>query len=111
MRIGNRPAIAASSDRDAVTYDSSPARLLETVAVAADQLLEQNGNRAAARRFRRRPPFPPRADPIVEEQPLDDDREIGPNAAAPLKFSEDAVVVFDELQLDVRCEIVGFESG
>ena len=86
------------------------ARFLETVVVAACQPLEQDRHLPGTPRLRRWTPFPPRGIPVVEKQVVDDGGEERTQAAAALKLPQDAVVVLDELQLDVGPEVVGLDA-
>ena len=79
---------------------------LEGVSVAPDQPLQQDRHRAAPPRFGRRPPLAPRRDAVVVEHPLKGDGQEGLQAAAPLEFPQDRVVVVHQPQPRVRREVL-----
>src|SRR5262249_19487750 len=82
--------------------------LVDCPAAAHDEPFDQDRGRPLTPRVRRRAPLAPLAVAIVEEQPLDDDRDIGRQAAAPLEAAQHLVVAVDEMQANFRAEVVRF---
>jgi hypothetical protein len=74
--------------------------------IAVQQTFELHGEVAQAQSLSGRPPLAPLPDAIVEKQPPDDGDEIGAELTAPVKLSEDAVVVFDQFETSERGELV-----
>jgi hypothetical protein len=73
------------------------ARLVESQPVPHEEPFQPHRQPSQLLRLRRWPPLPPDVVLIVEEQPFDDDREIGPDVAPPLEQAEYGVIVLDEL--------------
>ncbi len=72
------------------------------------ELLEQERDLPVLLRKRGRPPFAPLRRTPIEKQPLDDDRQIGPQAASAFELPEHRIIVFDQLQVDVCGEFFEF---
>jgi hypothetical protein len=80
--------------------------LLEAPPVARHQTLDQNRGRTESLRLGGRPPLPPQPVPVIEKQPLDDDGDVGRQAAALFEAAQYFVVAVDEMQPHFRPEIV-----
>src|SRR5262245_35007597 len=83
-------------------------RLLDAPPVASDEAFEKNRVRPEAPGLRRRPPLAPQAVAVVEEKALDDNCEVGPQAAAAFESSERFIVALDEVKANFGGEILGF---
>jgi hypothetical protein len=82
-------------------------RRLEGASVAVHEVFQDDGDGAEAIGLRRWRPFSPQMAPMVEERFVDDDREVGLEAALPLEFADGGVVVLAQLEADVGREIFG----
>jgi len=59
----------------------------------------------------RRPPFPPLGDAGVEQDALDDDREVGAQLAFTPELPQRGAAALDQLQIDVRRQLLRFLDG
>ena len=77
------------------------ARLFESQTITTHQPFQLYRNGAKALRLRRRPPLPPHVVPVIEIDPLNDDREVGAQAAPLLELPEDLVVLVHQPDFDL----------
>ena len=82
------------------------AGLAEGESVPDDQPLQPLRDRTEPSRLRRPAPFGPDVVLVVEEQVVDDGREVGPHLAAPLEQAEYGVILLDELHDDLPAEVL-----
>ena len=95
-------------DRHSVIDDDRLERLIAAPAVAGDQPIEEDPCRSETTSLGRRPPAAPFAIAAIDEQPLNDDVQIGGELAAAFEAAQHFVVPLDEVHADVGTEIVRF---
>lgn len=81
-------------------------RLAERVVVARQHPLQRDGLLAEALGLGRGTPLAPELHAVLKIEALDDRRQIRREAAAPFELTDDAVVVLEQLEADVRRELV-----
>ena len=85
-------------------------RFLDRMRIARHETLEHDGDGAEPLGHSGWTPASPLFNAEVERQAFDHRREVGPQAAAILKFAEDRVVVFNQPKVDEAGEILAFRT-